>query len=284
MSTSPSSRRRPRHTRRLKNVKLVQSLWMGVEKLLADPDCRRACARAPDRSRHGGGDVGIGRRARARLAPASLPLPRAAGRASMAPAQAVPRLRPYGRHPRAWRARLGAARKLLALGFNVAGYSRRPKELAGVRSFTELAPMLRITDALVCLLPLTPETRNILNGRNLSLLRKHGCVINLARGGHLVVSDLLRELDSGHLAHAYLMCSTRAAAANDPLWRHPGVTITPHSAALTERAPRFRRSSRTSSACAARDAAVPRRLCRRLLIPIQGRNSAAYVAVAKQPE
>ena len=128
-----------------------------------------------------------------------------------------------------------AAKKLVALGFNVAGYSRRPKQVAGVQSFTELAPMLRITDALVCLLPLTPQTRGIVNGRNLGLLKKHGCVINVARGAHLVISDLLRELDSGHLAHAYLdVFDTEPLPASDPLWRHPAVTLTPHSAALTE--------------------------------------------------
>ena len=50
-----------------------------------------------------------------------------------------------------------------------------------------------------------------------------------------MVSDLLRELDSGHLAHAYLdVFDTEPLPASDPLWRHPGVTITPHSAALTE--------------------------------------------------
>ena len=95
--------------------------------------------------------------------------------------------------------------------------------------------MLRVTDALVCLLPLTPHTRGILNGRNLGQLKKHGCVINLARGAHLVVSDLVRELDSGHLARAYLdVFDTEPLPASDPLWTHPGVTITPHSAALTE--------------------------------------------------
>ena len=105
----------------------------------------------------------------------------------------------------------------------------------GVQCFTELAEMLRITDALVCLLPLTPETRGILNGRNLGLLKKHGCVINVARGGHLVMSDLLRELDSGHLAHAYLdVFDHEPLVSGDALWSHPGVTVTPHSAALTE--------------------------------------------------
>jgi glyoxylate/hydroxypyruvate reductase A len=128
-----------------------------------------------------------------------------------------------------------AAHKLLALGFNVAGYSRRPKSLAGVQSFTELEPMLRVTDALVCLLPLTAQTRGILNGRNLGKLNKYACVINLARGPHVVVPDLLSQLESGHLSHAYLdVFDSEPLPSSSPLWSHPGVTITPHSAALTE--------------------------------------------------
>jgi glyoxylate/hydroxypyruvate reductase len=221
---------------RLKNLKLIQSLWMGVEKLLADPGL-----------------------------PQGVPLARLIdpGMVAAMSESVLAHVLDWHRHhyryraqqtERQWRRRkqylasdrtvgilgmgeLGsdAARKLLALGFNVAGYSRRPKELPGVQSFTELAPMLRITDALVCLLPLTPQTRGILNGRHLAALKKHGCVINLARGGHLVVSDLLRELDSGHLAHAYLdVFDTEPVPASDPLWKHPGVTLTPHSAALTE--------------------------------------------------
>ena len=128
-----------------------------------------------------------------------------------------------------------AAQKLVALGFNVAGWSRRPKDIPGVRSFTDLASMLRITDALVCLLPLTAETQGILNARTFAMLKRGGCVINLARGGHVVVPDLLRALDSGWLAHAYLdVFETEPLPSKDPLWNHPGVTITPHVAALTE--------------------------------------------------
>jgi glyoxylate/hydroxypyruvate reductase A len=220
----------------LKNLKLIQSLWMGVEKLLADPGL-----------------------------PKGVPLARLIdpGMVAAMTESVIAHVLDWHRHhyryraqqaERQWRRRkqylaadrtvgilglgeLGsdAARKLLALGFNVAGFSRRPKALPGVSSFTELAPMLRSTDALVCLLPLTPETRGILNGRNLALLKKHGCIVNLARGAHLVVPDLIHELDSGHLAHAYLdVFESEPLAPSDPLWKHPGVTITPHSAALTE--------------------------------------------------
>ena len=221
---------------KLKGVKLIQSLWMGVEKLLADPGL-----------------------------PKAVPIARLIdpGMVAAMSESVLSHVLDWHRHhyryraqqaEKQWRRRkqylasdrtvgilgmgvLGtdAARKLLALGFNVAGFSRRPKQIAGVQCFTELAPMLRTTDALVCLLPLTSETRGILNGRNLALVKKHGCVINLARGGHLVMRDLLHELDSGHLAHAYLdVFDSEPVAPSDPLWAHPGITITPHSAALTE--------------------------------------------------
>jgi glyoxylate/hydroxypyruvate reductase A len=128
-----------------------------------------------------------------------------------------------------------AARKLVALGFNVLGWSRRPKQLPGVRSFTGLGAMLPLCDALVCLLPLTNETRGLLNAEAFSTMRRGGCVINVARGAHVVVPDLLRALDSGQLAHAYLdVFDTEPLPPDDPLWRHRRVSVTPHIAALTE--------------------------------------------------
>ncbi len=221
---------------RLGSVKLIQSLWMGVDRLLEDPGL-----------------------------PKGVPLARLIdpGMVAAMSETVVAYVLDWHRHfyryraqqaERQWRRRkqylasdrtvgilgmgeLGsdAARKLLALGFNVAGYSRRPKSLPGVQSFTELEPMLRITDALVCLLPLTAQTRGILNGRNLGKLKKYACLINLARGAHVVVPDLLGQLESGHLSHAYLdVFDSEPLPSSSPLWTHPGVTITPHSAALTE--------------------------------------------------
>jgi glyoxylate/hydroxypyruvate reductase A len=66
-------------------------------------------------------------------------------------------------------------------------------------------------------------------------MREGGCVINVARGAHVVVPDLLAALDSRHLAHAYLdVFDQEPLPADSPLWPHPGVTVTPHTAALTE--------------------------------------------------
>ena len=60
-------------------------------------------------------------------------------------------------------------------------------------------------------------------------------MINLARGGHVVMKDLVAALDSGHLAHAYLdVFEKEPLAEHDPLWGHPKVSITPHAAALTD--------------------------------------------------
>ncbi|HKQ29326.1 MAG TPA: NAD(P)-dependent oxidoreductase, partial [Burkholderiales bacterium] len=104
-----------------------------------------------------------------------------------------------------------------------------------VQCFTDLSAMLRMTDALVCLLPLTPQTAGVLNADTFAMMRRAGCVINVARGGHLVVRDLVAALDNGWLAHAYLdVFETEPLPGTDALWNHPGVTITPHSAALTE--------------------------------------------------
>jgi glyoxylate/hydroxypyruvate reductase A len=127
------------------------------------------------------------------------------------------------------------AAKLRALDFNVAGWSRRPKQLAGVYCSTDLDEILSRSDAVVCLLPLTPHTKGILNRDKLQKIRKDGSVINVARGGHVVVPDLLAALDSGHLAHAYLdVFETEPLPADSALWTHPGITLTPHIAALSE--------------------------------------------------
>jgi glyoxylate/hydroxypyruvate reductase A len=127
------------------------------------------------------------------------------------------------------------ATKLRAMGFNVAGWSRRPKQLEGVYCSTDLDEILSRSDAVVCLLPLTSQTRGILNKDKIQKTRKNGCLINVARGGHVVVADLLAALDAGHLAHAYLdVFETEPLHAESPLWSHPGITLTPHIAALSE--------------------------------------------------
>jgi glyoxylate/hydroxypyruvate reductase A len=221
---------------KLGGAKLIQSLWMGVEKLLADPALPRA-----------------------------VPLSRLVDPGMVAAMSETVLAHVLDWHRRLYRYRqqqeegrwhrfrqylasdhtigilglgeLGtdAARKLLALGFKVAGWSRRAKSVEGVECFTDLADVLERSNVVVCLLPLTEKTRGVLNEKTFSLLPKGAGVINLARGPHVVVPDLIAALDSEQLAHAYLdVFDTEPLPEGSPLWRHPGVTVTPHAAALTE--------------------------------------------------
>jgi len=123
--------------------------------------------------------------------------------------------------------------------FPVLGWSRSPKELPGVRCFAGQAQFddfLAATRVLVCLLPLTPETEGIMNARSLSRLMPGGYVINVARGAHLVEEDLIPLLDSGHLAGATLdVFRTEPLPAEHPFWRHPKISVTPHTSARTLR-------------------------------------------------
>jgi glyoxylate/hydroxypyruvate reductase A len=111
--------------------------------------------------------------------------------------------------------------------------------LPGARCFTgleEFDDFLSATRVLVCLLPLTPETENIMNKRSLSRLMPGGYVINVARGGHLVDEDLVALLDSGHLAGAALdVFRTEPLPDGHPFLRHPKITVTPHTSARTLR-------------------------------------------------
>jgi glyoxylate/hydroxypyruvate reductase A len=222
--------------KKLGGVKLIQSLWMGVEGLVGDPDY-----------------------------PKGVPLARLVDPgmvAAMSETVLAHILDWHRRHNqyreqqrgRVWQrhgqymaadrtvgllgmGELGtdAARKLLALDFNVAGWSRRPKEIPGVRCYTDLAAMLPECNALVCLLPLTAQTRGILNEKAFSSLKPKGCLINVARGAHVVKKDLLAALDCGRLSHAYLdVFDPEPLPKDDPLWAHPQVSVTPHTAALTE--------------------------------------------------
>ncbi|SDB29505.1 2-hydroxyacid dehydrogenase [Belnapia rosea] len=130
-----------------------------------------------------------------------------------------------------------AARALVALGFPVMGWSRRPKQVPGVETFhgeDGLAAMLARSDILVCLLPLTPETRGLLNADRLALLPRGAYLLNSARGGHMVAADVLAALDSGHLAGAALdVFEPEPLPPEHRLWAHPQVVLTPHAASIT---------------------------------------------------
>lgn len=131
------------------------------------------------------------------------------------------------------------AQALRVFEFPVNGYSRSPKQIDGVRCFTgreQLSDFLRASRVLVNLMPLTPETENLLNRETLSQLQTGGYLINVARGRHLVDEDLIALIDSGHLAGATLdVFRTEPLPSGHPFWRHPHITVTPHSSARTMR-------------------------------------------------
>jgi glyoxylate/hydroxypyruvate reductase len=140
-----------------------------------------------------------------------------------------------------------AARKLAVMGFDVAGWSRAPRTVDGLRTFAGAAgqaEFLARTDILVCLLPLTPETTGILNLKLLQgLSRKGGWtgrlegphLINAGRGKLQIEADILTALDTGVLASATLdVFQTEPLPAASPLWTHPRVVVTPHNAAVSD--------------------------------------------------
>ena len=123
--------------------------------------------------------------------------------------------------------------------FPVLGWSRSEKTLDGVRCFAGnpgLTDFLAATRVLVCLLPLTPETENILRREHLQCLQSGAYVINVARGGHLVDDDLIALINSGHLTGATLdVFRQEPLPSAHPFWRHPKITVTPHTSARTLR-------------------------------------------------
>ena len=131
------------------------------------------------------------------------------------------------------------AKAVAQFDFPVLGWSRSPKQVDGVRCFAgpdQFDDFLKATRVLVCLLPLTPDTQNIMNHSNLSKLQTGGYVINVARGGHLVDEDLIALLDTGHLAGATLdVFRTEPLPAGHAFWQHPKIAITPHTSARTLR-------------------------------------------------
>ncbi|MBT9476731.1 glyoxylate/hydroxypyruvate reductase A [Polaromonas sp.] len=130
-------------------------------------------------------------------------------------------------------------RALAQFDFPVIGWSRSAKAIEGVQCFSGQAgfnDFLAASRILVCLLPLTPDTDNIMCQGTLARLKPGGYVINVARGSHLVDEDLIALIDSGHLAGATLdVFRTEPLPAAHPFWTHPNITVTPHTSARTLR-------------------------------------------------
>jgi glyoxylate/hydroxypyruvate reductase A len=136
-----------------------------------------------------------------------------------------------------------AAGALRRLRFNVAGWSSSPKSIDGIECFHGkggLDTFLRRTDILVCLLPLTPETRHILNRDLFTRLNRTGpmgapVLINAGRGGLQNEADILACLDDGTLGSASLdVYAKEPLPPESPFWTHPKVVLTPHNAADTD--------------------------------------------------
>lgn len=131
------------------------------------------------------------------------------------------------------------AETMRTFGFPVRGWSRTPKVLSGVDCFAGLEALgdfLSGTRVLVSLLPLTPETNNLLDRRRLSTLPKGAYLINVARGAQVAEPDLLALIRAGHIAGATLdVFRNEPLPAPHPFWEEPRITITPHISAVTIR-------------------------------------------------
>lgn len=132
-----------------------------------------------------------------------------------------------------------AAAKLHTAGFQVCGWSRTRKALPDVDCHAgsdELMAMLARTDILVCLLPLTPQTRHIVDAQAIGALRAQASLINFARGPIVDDAALRAALDTGHLSHAVLDVFDREPLPEEAWqWTHPSVTVLPHISAPTDR-------------------------------------------------
>jgi glyoxylate/hydroxypyruvate reductase len=129
------------------------------------------------------------------------------------------------------------ALQLSKLGFKVHGWARSAKLMEGVGTFAgpeEFEAFLSSSTILICLLPLTKKTADILNKDTFSKLPKGAYVINVARGEHLVEEDLIEMLDKGHLSGASLDVFREEPLTEDhPFWSHPLIHVTPHIASIT---------------------------------------------------
>ncbi len=217
----------------LPQLRLVQSLGAGIDHLLADPELPRTVpiARLVDPS--------LTRQMVTYVLLAALDHHRdmAAYRAASARGEWQPVL---PEDPTACRIGVmgqgaiggAAAAAFAALQFDVAGWSRSPKAVPGVATYhgkDGLEAFLGRSDILICLLPLTHDTAGILDARLFARLPRGAYVINAARGAHLVEADLLAAIDGGHLSGAWLdVVHTEPLPADNPLWQHPAITLTPH--------------------------------------------------------
>ena len=130
-----------------------------------------------------------------------------------------------------------AAKRMLVNGFEVCGWSRSKAEIDGVKTYAGpdgLSQVLKRSDTLIVLVPLTDQTRGLLNEKTLALLPKGASVINFARGPIIDDQALLALLDSGYLKHAVLdVFDIEPLPQDNPMWQHAKTTVLPHISART---------------------------------------------------
>ena len=220
-------------------LKLIQSLWAGVDRLLADATLPAGVpvARMVDPAMNAAmAETALwavlalhrGFFRYARLQREARWAPHAQRRADELTV-AVLGLGQMGR---------AAAQRLAAQGYRVLGWSARPQAVEGVTvrdGDAALPGLLDEADIVVNLLPLTPATHGLFDAARLALLKPDASLVNLARGAHVDEAALLAALDAGRLRHAVLdVFGTEPLPAGHPFWRHPRVTVLPHAAALTD--------------------------------------------------
>lgn len=226
----------------LPNLRLIQSLWAGVDRLLQDPTLPEGVpiARMVDPAMNA---------AMAETALwAVLSLHRGFFTYAQQQRQGLWRQLPQKRADEVRVAVLGlgqmggtAARRLAELGYAVSGWAAqaRPGRAAvtsnDVFGLDALPALLAGSDIIVNLLPLTAATRGLIDARFLAALPHGAAVVNLARGAHVVDADLLAALASGQLGHAVLdVFHTEPLPTGHAFWQHPKVTLLPHAAAATD--------------------------------------------------
>jgi glyoxylate/hydroxypyruvate reductase A len=220
-------------------LKLIQSLWAGVDKLVLDASLPKdvPIARMVDPAMN---------RAMAETATwAVLSLHRRAFDYAAQQRQTLWQALPQKRADEVGVLVLGlgqmgrtTALQLAALGYRVSGWSARPRDIAGIATsagWAALPSALGAADIVVNLLPLTADTRGLFDRTRLAQMRAGAGFVNLARGAHVVEKDLLVALNSGRLEHAVLdVFETEPLPRTHVFWFHPRVTVWPHAAAQTD--------------------------------------------------
>lgn len=217
------------------NVKAVFSLWAGVEKIVGNATINCPLCRLVDPSlAQGMTEWVVGQVMRHHLG-----LDRYIKRDSRDWDQVTPPLASQRKVTILGIGELGAAsaRALLALGFNVHGWSNSQKSIDGVTCHAGaegLEPALKGAEIVVLLLPDAPGTQNVINAETLAYLAQGAVIINPGRGPLIDDNALIDALNSGQLSHATLDVFRQEPLPQDhPFWAHPGITITPHVASET---------------------------------------------------